>query len=270
MTIHLKFAHFQKSRSLDLLEKNSSLNRISWKRNDTQFMNSCILANSLWIVFEKGQPLVHKTQNESRTRLAYLTLDLVQDLLGKGQVFRLGEMNITVARVKQLESARLQDPRVVYLGTVVPDDTSSTFIRELTESGGVHKYPSYFTLDVASNIKGRDALLKSAASAGLALEFVEPRSAATAFSRFDTELFAEARSMIDWNLRNKVLKRICEWFALSKSIDVSVLSCMRTTEYFIVGGMEVGMLNTVGCGCRNGREQMPFPVVNCLIAQACY
>ena len=36
------------------------------------------------------------------------------------------------------------------------------------------------------------------------LAFAEPRSAANAFSAFDAAVFAEGRSMVDWNARNNV------------------------------------------------------------------
>lgn len=37
------------------------------------------------------------------------------------------------------------------------------------------------------------------------VQFDEPRSASAAFSMFDAAVFAEARSMLDWQSRNKVI-----------------------------------------------------------------
>ena len=40
--------------------------------------------------------------------------------------------------------------------------------------------------------------------AGVTFEFAEPRSATSALTMFEAAIFAVARSMIDWNVRNKV------------------------------------------------------------------
>jgi NAD+ diphosphatase len=39
---------------------------------------------------------------------------------------------------------------------------------------------------------------------GYGYRFMEPRAAAAGFTRFEAAVFAEARSMVDWNARNKV------------------------------------------------------------------
>lgn len=45
---------------------------------------------------------------------------------------------------------------------------------------------------------------ESEESSSISYEFMEPRAATTQFTAFEAAIFAEARSMVDWNARNKV------------------------------------------------------------------
>ena len=68
----------------------------------------------------------------------------------------------------------------------------------------------YFSLDV-SGVGGEDvrrALEKaSGREGGEKLEFVDGRAAMGSLSQFDSAVFSEARSLVDWTARNKVRSR---------------------------------------------------------------
>jgi NAD+ diphosphatase len=149
-----------------------------------------------------------KKFSDGRTGLSYLTYDQVQPLLGGESHFGQGETSRepVVAAVSKLESARLRGPRVVFLGTSIPQSLPARLVRAVVESGDSHKYTSYFSFDVSGHVTPAllDTLLQPLTNEGPGLFFIEPRSAAAGFSNFDAGLFAEARSIVDWNFRNKV------------------------------------------------------------------
>lgn len=66
----------------------------------------------------------------------------------------------------------------------------------------------YFAMDVSDTTSEtlEMALKSSKTTEEGSLEFMESRSASAGFTAFDAAIFAEARSMIDWNTRNKVLQ----------------------------------------------------------------
>jgi len=185
----------------------NTLNRLSWKRPDSRFINNCLQKDSLWIVFNNGQPLV-KSLNGRSTGLAYISIDRVRHFLGREPYFGQGETTgeLAASEVAQLESARINNPRVVFLGTSIPENKSAREVRDLIERNGTDQYSSYFTFDISgldSSQRDLESLLRRTADQEEALEFIEPRAAMATFSAFDAGLFAQARSIVDWNLRNK-------------------------------------------------------------------
>lgn len=67
---------------------------------------------------------------------------------------------------------------------------------------------AYFSLDVTDvdSAELDNVLASSVATTqeGLKLTFSEPRAVMSTLDAFEAAIFAEARSMIDWNARNKV------------------------------------------------------------------
>jgi len=184
----------------------NNLNRLSWKRPDSQFINNCLKNNSLWILFSNGQPLVRAVDGRGSS-LAYLPLDRVRHLLGCEPYFGQCETTGIVAAsdVAQLESSRLVKPRIVFLGSSSPEKTAAHEVKDMIERNATDKYTSYFSLDIAGQASPDDVdlLLQASTSKEETLLFVETRAALTTFSAFDAGLFAQARSIVDWNSRNQ-------------------------------------------------------------------
>ncbi|EIW83465.1 hypothetical protein CONPUDRAFT_81396 [Coniophora puteana RWD-64-598 SS2] len=135
-----------------------------------------------------------------------------------------------------LEAARLRGLPVVFLGLLEPKHgavASEQVAKEDVKASAEHGEPApaqrsalptsdftdperaiaqladctpYFTLDVADAEPGvLDEVLKNSALAkeGHALSFIEPRGAMSSLDPFTAGVFAEARSMMDWNTRNR-------------------------------------------------------------------
>ena len=91
----------------------------------------------------------------------------------------------------------------------------------------------YFCVDVSGL---EDALVVGVLEGGEGsgeegkLEFVEPRAAAAGFTPFEAAVFAEARSMTDWNARNQV-----RWF-LRFFLLLSVRERRRAVRYHFPPG----------------------------------
>ena len=116
--------------------------------------------------------------------------------------------------VPVLEAARLRGPPIVFLGLHETDADSSNALPSSEFSAKTSaetvianiKGTPYFSLDVSDVTSADvDKMLQAAATrAGGGFEFSEPRAALALFDAFDAALSAEARSMVDWNARNKV------------------------------------------------------------------
>ncbi|KAH7889045.1 NUDIX hydrolase domain-like protein [Phlebopus sp. FC_14] len=198
----------------------SPLNRLSWLRPSQSFLNALITSpTTRWVLFKSGQPLVAAHLATDKRTLALLTTKDVTSLLGDAPYFGQGkepgeEASATsddVARV--LESARLHGPRIVFLGlkeshpdvaTALP---SSEFKDPHAAVANLEGTP-YFSLDVADleddeESKVDDIVQSSSQLADSKLAFTDPRAAMTSLDVFTAAVFAEARSMVDWNERNK-------------------------------------------------------------------
>jgi NAD+ diphosphatase len=80
---------------------------------------------------------------------------------------------------------------------------------------GVRGEP-YFALDVAGTGKEQDVLGLKVEGYDGGVRWGSARSASAGFTREDAAIFGEARSMLDWNARNKVCVRsLLYFFSLS-------------------------------------------------------
>lgn len=117
--------------------------------------------------------------------------------------------------VPALEVARLRGPKIVFLGLEEPDGItailpSSDFSAKKEAPGVVADRIAgtpYFSLDVSEiDSSALDEVVQAnqLAKDGDRLKFSEPRGAMNLMNWFDAAVFAEAKSMVDWNARNGV------------------------------------------------------------------
>ncbi|KAI6001668.1 NUDIX hydrolase domain-like protein [Pisolithus orientalis] len=174
----------------------SPLNRLSWLRPSQSFLNAVISSPATrWILFNDGLPLIATHAITQKRTLALLPTDDVRPLLGIepyfGQGQFEGEANHSDAPV--LEAARLRGTRIVFLGLKEADSLaaaalpSSDFKDPQATVANLEGTP-FFTIEVADL---EDSLVKEAIQTSQSLMY-SPAA-----------VFAEARSMVDWNRRNK-------------------------------------------------------------------
>ena len=148
----------------------------------------------------------------NEARLVLLTTAEVAPFLGSkpylGQGHREGE--IPAVDLPILEAARFRGAPTVFLGVSEPkaNDYDPTIPPE--ELARVLVGTPFFSIDLTKvNQPELDHLVQtsSAGTDGCRLTFAEPRAAFRSLSDFDARVVAEARSMVDWNFRNKVRRR---------------------------------------------------------------
>ncbi|KAI1795506.1 NUDIX hydrolase domain-like protein [Ganoderma leucocontextum] len=202
------------------------LNRLAWLRTSQPFLNAIIHAPATrWVVFREGQPLLQfntSTAADARSgtfkqSLARLTTLDVKPLLGPEPYFSQGQHDGELAPpdLKALEGARLRGNPIAFLGL---HETQTTFAAALPSSDFSAKADPqtvianikgtpYFSLDVSDADQAEvDRVLRENASVREAqgkLNFTEPRAAMGALDVFESAIFAEARTIVDWNARNK-------------------------------------------------------------------
>lgn len=198
----------------------SSLNRLSWLRQQQPFLNQIIPSpETQWVVFHGGRPLFQTEPNAKTPVLARLTTADVRPLLGPEPFFGQGQVDgeLGASGVVALEGARLRGPPIAFLGLqertsnerrALPStdftpksDVGLTGVLENIEGS------AFFSLDVTGVEQDElDAALQktSAKKRGAELSFVDPRAAMASLTHSDSNIFAMARSVHDWNSRNKV------------------------------------------------------------------
>ncbi|KAH9932440.1 NUDIX hydrolase domain-like protein [Fomitopsis serialis] len=196
------------------------LNRLSWLRQQQSFLNNLVpLPETQWLVFHDGRPLVSTERGSKAPALARLSTADVRSLLGPEPFFGQGQTvggQAAASDVVALEGARLRGPPIVFLGLQEPPSSerralpSSEFIAKgesgLTDVFANIEGSAYFSLNVTDiDQHTLDAALQNSAAGkrGAQLAFVDPRSAMGALDYTSANIFAMARSMHDWNSRNK-------------------------------------------------------------------
>jgi NAD+ diphosphatase len=192
----------------------SPLNRLSWLRPSQAFLNAVVASPATrWIVFKGGAPLLATNPNTEKRTLALLTTNDVKSLLGPDPFFGQGQNpgEACTEETPILEAARLHGPRVVFLGLEERDPTtasalpSSDFKEPEVAVANIDGTP-YFSVDVADleEDKVDDVVQNSGlAKTDAKVAFTDPRTAMGALDAFFAAVFASARSMVDWNDRNK-------------------------------------------------------------------
>ncbi|KAH7905966.1 NUDIX hydrolase domain-like protein [Hygrophoropsis aurantiaca] len=192
----------------------SPLNRLSWLRPSQSFLNAVVVSPATrWILFNSGQPLVSVYPDTQKRALAYLSTIDVKPFLGTEPYFGQGQNEGEAAAedVHVLEAARIHNSPVVFLGLKENQSESasalpsSDFSDPQAAVANLEGTP-YFSLDVADFEEGKvNEILQNTelGKNGATLTFVEPRAAMSSLDAFTAGVFAEARSMVDWNYRNK-------------------------------------------------------------------
>lgn len=236
----------------------SPLNRLSWLRPLHLFLNSIIQApRSRWILFNNLKPLtVVPSTSESTLALAYLTTQDVVYLLGPppyfGQDQHLGDLVVDFADTKHdihspTESIRHRGPRIVFLGFHETGESKTTSLpsSDLTDPEMIARKlegTAYFSMDI-SDVGLTDEQLQhfiditSLAQKGDSLVWSEPLPVISLLDNFAAAAFASARSLVDWNRRNKVVKsQVCRM--QFSNISHLVLPGMRIPFVLDVGRLE--------------------------------
>ncbi|KAJ7030008.1 NUDIX hydrolase domain-like protein [Mycena alexandri] len=193
----------------------SPLNRLSWLRSSHSFLNAIAASpKARWLISNAGQQLVSvPTSNTSaKPAIAQLTTPQVKSVLGPEPWFGQGRDDGRVLTADEVtpstESARHRGVRVVFLGLL---DTLSTLnalpTSDFTDPeravANLEGIP-YFALDIAELEIDTDAFLSQDKDTQT-LSWTEPRALLMGLSldKASLALFNEARSMVDWNQRNK-------------------------------------------------------------------
>jgi NAD+ diphosphatase len=183
----------------------SSLNRLSWLRASPKFLNTTAkFPQARWLLFNAGQPLV-----DARKQLVYLPTASILPILGPepffGQGKLVGESLQADEETTQTESARHRGVPIVFLGFQEAEGVTKLAIpsQEFKDADNATENLDgipYFSLDV-SDMELSDGDRKGLEDGRI---WAEPRSILNRLDPFDASVFAVARSMVDWNLRNKV------------------------------------------------------------------
>ncbi|KAJ8588521.1 hypothetical protein M405DRAFT_740123, partial [Rhizopogon salebrosus TDB-379] len=191
----------------------SPLNRLSWLRPSHPFLNAVIvLPATRWILFNGGQPLVASHPVTHKRSLALLTTDEVKPLLGAEPFFGQCEQerDVCASDIPVLEASRIRGPSIVFLGLKEAGVTGSALPSSdfKDPNAAVEKLEGtpYFSMDVVDLDEDKiNEVIESTelAKDGLAVTFMEPRASMSSLDGFTAAVFSEARSMVDWNQRNK-------------------------------------------------------------------
>jgi NAD+ diphosphatase len=222
----------------------SPLNRLSWLRPSHPFLNALVLFPATrWIIFNGGQPLVVMTSGSTSARtesatnnvkhqLAHVSTDDVLPLLGPQPFFGQAEEEgqLVPNTVRTLGSIRHRGPRIVFLGLHQTSEAGgepngdggtltlilSPDVREdaLEQAvAGLNGTP-FFCVDVADVEQSVvDVMLKQAVERW---SWMDARAVMACLDASAAGMYAQARSMADWNQRNKVSA-----FGLARCLGVS-------------------------------------------------
>jgi len=196
---------------------------LGWLRSSPVFLGTALSSpKTKWIVFHDGRPLIHvsKVPNSRRSvnSLALLPTQQVLPLLGPEPYFNQGQHPgdvcpaelQTTEHNRALEAARLHGPGIVFLGTHEPHEDAilpSSVFKNPQSTDDISGEP-YFAVDVtdvdAKQLEVTFKLTQPGEVADPKIEFGDARNAGLSFKPFDAAVFSEARTMIDWNSRNKL------------------------------------------------------------------
>lgn len=198
----------------------SPLNRLSWLRSSHPFLNAVIVSPATrWVLFKSGQPLVMAPANDPVERsIVYLTTDDVKPFLGSEPFFGQGQDEGQLVTESSdvphstTEAVRHRGARVVFLGIQESSSDSNALPScDFTDASAAIinlDGTPYFSMDVTDlelpPEKLNDFLKSTSQAESMILDWSEPRAVMSTLDGFSSAVFAEARSLVDWNQRNKV------------------------------------------------------------------
>lgn len=232
------------------------------------------------MLFNLGQPLSIVLSGQTDRSFNYLSTDEVRPFLGAepffGQDEREGDLIAPISEdVKHspLESIRHRGAPVVFLGLHEPgQDTAcalptSEFAKPELALQKLNGVP-YFALDVAeldlAEEEINNILHSTLSKDGRTFSWAEPRSLMMAppVNPFTTAVFASARSMLDWNYRNKVCH--CRTLGSQRNAhSPSVLPRMWFAHLLDVGRLEDCLSDVVALGEQRRPETVSIRVCRC-------
>ncbi|KIK61255.1 hypothetical protein GYMLUDRAFT_43316 [Collybiopsis luxurians FD-317 M1] len=193
----------------------SPLNRLSWLRTSPVFLNAIIASpDARWLLFKSGNPL--STNTGSKSILTFLSTKDVGPFIGEAPRFGQGKVSGSLTKEEQIpatEAVRHRGAPIVFLG-LLETATGGTGALPSSEFAdpekALHKVEGtpYFALDVA-DLDLEDSVIESTlkesepAKAGTTLDWLNSRTIFANADLFTGAIFAEGRSMVDWNSRNK-------------------------------------------------------------------
>lgn len=197
------------------------LNRLAWLRTSNSFLNAVVTSpQARWVLYKDGNLLMESDdQSSGRLTLSRLTFHDVEPLLGTAPYFAQGQNPGDLAEndVRALQSARIHGPPIAFLGLLEPDTggkignilPSSQFSAKADPASIAARIEGspFFSLDVTKLDQGEvEKVLKesSIVKAGKTFEFVDGRAAMGHLTQVDSAIFAESRTLVDWNSRTRV------------------------------------------------------------------
>lgn len=212
----------------------SPLNRLSWLRSSHAFLNAVVsVPSARWIVFNGGQPLRFSASDRTSDPVFFSTHE-VKSFLGPepyfGQAGKPGDLLPNRGSDEPahgphtaFEGARHLGLPIVFLGIDEGEKSDSTgalptseFTDPQTALEKLEGTP-YFSVDIASlnlseekvqEILSQTTLVRE----GSSIAWTEPRSHMMGIGDKMAAILGSARSMTDWNVRNKVcsILRVCD------------------------------------------------------------
>ncbi|KAJ6631516.1 NUDIX hydrolase domain-like protein [Mycena sp. CBHHK59/15] len=194
----------------------SPLNRLSWLRNSHTFLNAIAASpKARWLLSNAGKQLVSVPTSSSSDRptITQLTTGQVKSFLGEEPYFGQGKdesRGLTADEVTtHTESARHRGVRVVFLGILdslsalnaLPTSDFTDPERAIANLEGT----PFFAFDIGDldlDSERVKAFMDETKDSQI-LSWAEPRALMGALDNVSLALFTEARSMVDWNQRNK-------------------------------------------------------------------
>ncbi|KAK7057642.1 NUDIX hydrolase domain-like protein [Favolaschia claudopus] len=193
----------------------SPINRLSWLRSSYSFLNATAASpNARWLVSNGPQQLVSvpASSTSAKPTIAQLTTEQVKSVLGPAPYFGQGKDDGRVLTEQETspftESARHRGPRIVFLGLLDSLSTlnalpTSDFADPERAVANLKGIP-YFAVDISELNVDTEEILKQDKDAQI-LSWMEARGLLMTLQldNVGLALLNEARSMVDWNQRNK-------------------------------------------------------------------
>ncbi|GAA5899536.1 NAD(+) diphosphatase [Sporobolomyces salmoneus] len=202
------------------------LNRLSYLRSSPAFLTSALRSpKAQFLVLDTLQPLCEKPTDGSTRKFVRLGWERVEQFIGDPEKVFVGvdgkndqevsklvvvgsEGNKIVGDLSPEEKRNyfLNKPTVVFLGVderSAPESSKSLPLSKPTETSTLEQHSPYgvpyWALDVSKFTELKKQLLEEKEGR----EFVELRAEAQVIPNDEASIGAEARSLVDWNTRNK-------------------------------------------------------------------